>query len=466
MSGTGRVRGGSRRVAVTGLALAGAAAALVMGILAVEEPATIFPLTLELAILIGVTWLFLGRVSDRVLRRKLGRLVLAAVFVRVALLVVVHFVFAQEFFAPDVISFQGQGQRLAAFWRGIGPDPELEVGSQVVYPYLNGIFAYLFGDPTFGVVVVNLFAGVWTVLLTFAIGRQMVAESVAWLAALLVAFFPSLVLWSVLNVRDSLTTFAVVATVYLALRVYRSPRLPELLGVGVGIAVLVGLRDYMGFLLLMGLILGAVVVVRPGRVGVSLALGTVFTVILVLGVSQLGLFERVATESPLQRAQELRAGLQQDFGGGAAGSAFGMGYDTSTPTGALRFLPVGLTYFLFAPFPWAIDSVLQLFTLPEVLLWYALVPFTALGLWRAPKLGGVRIYVALAVLAVVVVSYALVEGNVGTAYRHRAQVMPLFFIFTAAGLDRVRKGRRRRKEERARRIRAARESLRPRGRAP
>ena len=454
------MRGGSQRVAATGLGLAVAAAALVMGILVVEEPGTIIPLTLELALLGGLTLLFLGRVSDRVLRRRLGRLAMAAILVRVALLVVVHFVFAQEFFAPDVASFEGQGRRLAAFWRGTGPDPELEVGTQVLYPYLNGVFAYLFQDPTFGVVVVNLFAGVWTVLLTFAIGRQMVEDSVAWIAALLVAFFPSLVLWSVLNVRDSLTTFAVVATVYLGLKAYRSPRLPELLGVAAGIVVLVGLRDYMGFLLLLGLGLGAVVVIRPGRVGVSLAMGTLFTLVLVLGVSQLGLFERVATESPLQRAQQLRTGLQQDFGGGAAGSAFGMGYDTSTPSGALRFLPVGLTYFLFAPFPWAIDSVLQLFTLPEVLVWYALVPFTVLGFWLAPKRGDVRIHVAIAVLAVVVVSYALVEGNVGTAYRHRAQVMPLFFIFTAAGLSRVWRGWRRRKEERAERIRAARSSLR------
>lgn len=454
------MRSGSRRVATIGLALAAAAAALIMGVMAVESPATVFPLTVELGILAGITWLFLARAADPKVRRRLGRLALAALFVRVAVLFTVHFVLAQELFAPDVLTFAGQGQRIADFWRGVGPAPELSVGTQIVYPYLNGVFAYLFGDPTFGMVVLNVFAGVWTVLLTFAVGREMVEESVAWIAAMLVAFFPSLVLWSVLNVRDSLTTFAVVATVYFGLRVYRSPRFPEFLGAALGIVVLVGLRDYMGFLLLLGLILAAVVMVRPGRVGISLAVGTLFTLLLVFAVNQLGLFERIATESPLQRAQQLRAGLQQDFAGGAAGSAFGMGYDTSTVSGALRFLPVGLVYFLFAPFPWAVDSVLQLFTLPEVLLWYVLVPFTALGLWVAPKLGGPRIWLAIAVLLVVVVSYALVEGNVGTAYRHRAQVMPLFFVFTGAGLARLWKGWRHRRGKRAERARSARESLR------
>jgi hypothetical protein len=43
--------------------------------------------------------------------------------------------------------------------------------------------------------------------------------------------------------------------------------------------------------------------------------------------------------------------------------------------------------------------------------------------------------VPASVLLVVVSSYALVEGNFGTAYRHRAQIMPLFFVFAGVGLS-------------------------------
>ena len=43
-------------------------------------------------------------------------------------------------------------------------------------------------------------------------------------------------------------------------------------------------------------------------------------------------------------------------------------------------------------------------------------------------------FVPVSVLLVVVSSYALVEGNFGTAYRHRAQIMPLFFVFSGVGL--------------------------------
>ena len=46
-----------------------------------------------------------------------------------------------------------------------------------------------------------------------------------------------------------------------------------------------------------------------------------------------------------------------------------------------------------------------------------------------------NVLIVLSVLVVVVSSYALVEGNFGTAYRHRAQIMPLFFVFSGVGLS-------------------------------
>jgi DNA replication protein DnaC len=60
-------------------------------------------------------------------------------------------------------------------------------------------------------------------------------------------------------------------------------------------------------------------------------------------------------------------------------SAYGTQYDVSTPAGALQALPFGLVYLLFAPFPWAISGFRQLLTLPETLVWYALMPAFARG---------------------------------------------------------------------------------------
>ena len=73
--------------------------------------------------------------------------------------------------------------------------------------------------------------------------------------------------------------------------------------------------------------------------------------------------------------------------------------------------------------------------MPETLLWYPLFLCALLGLRISVKNRATLAFVPVSVLLVVVSSYALVEGNFGTAYRHRAQIMPLFFVFSGVGLS-------------------------------
>lgn len=54
--------------------------------------------------------------------------------------------------------------------------------------------------------------------------------------------------------------------------------------------------------------------------------------------------------------------------------AFGREFDVSTPGGAVLALAVGLTCLLFAPSPWAIAGTRQALVLPEMLVWYCLMP--------------------------------------------------------------------------------------------
>lgn len=409
------------------------AAAAGLGTAVVLQPDVTLPLTLELLLLAGITGALVRGVGDPSGRRWLGGLVAVALLFRLGALAVVHVALNPSFFAPDADTYAFGGARLLEYWRGEGPYP-FEASWQVAYHYLNGAFTWLFGDPTFGVVTLNLFAGVWTAMLAYLLGRDTLGERVGRIAGVLVAIFPSLVLWSVLNVRDALATLLVTLAVYLGVRVYRRFRPGSLILLLCTLLLLTGFRDYMGFLLLVGLLVGYAAALRRGRIGTSLAVGGVLAFFFVFGADRLGFFERVLVDNPLETASRLREGLMGDFRGGLAGSAFGLEHDTSTLGGALRFLPVGLAYLLFAPFPWQISSVLQLTTFPEVLLWYALFPFTLWGVRHVFRERGRAAVPVLAVLLVVTLSYALVEGNVGAAYRHRAQVMPLLFVFAAAGL--------------------------------
>ncbi|HIF06046.1 MAG TPA: hypothetical protein EYQ64_03600 [Gemmatimonadetes bacterium] len=70
---------------------------------------------------------------------------------------------------------------------------------------------------------------------------------------------------------------------------------------------------------------------------------------------------------------------------------------------------------------------------PDTLLWHPIFLLAILGLRVALRNRVIVVLVPLSVLLVVVSSYALVEGKFGTAYRHRAQIMPLFFVFSGLG---------------------------------
>jgi len=115
-------------------------------------------------------------------------------------------------------------------------------------------------------------------------------------------------------------------------------------------------------------------------------------------------------------------------------SAYGTQYDVSTPAGALQALPFGLVYLLFAPFPWAISGFRQLLTLPETLVWYALMPAFVRGFAYSVR-HRLRDVLPILVFAVTLtIAYALMQGNVGTAYRQRTQVTMFYFVFMAVGI--------------------------------
>ena len=122
-------------------------------------------------------------------------------------------------------------------------------------------------------------------------------------------------------------------------------------------------------------------------------------------------------------------------------SGFGREHDVTTPMGALSALPTGLVYLLLAPFPWAVSGLRQALAVPETLVWYALMPAFVRGLWFAVK-RQLRAILPILVFAVsLTFAYALMQGNIGTAYRQRTQITMFFFVFMAVGIVEKRRQR-------------------------
>ena len=409
-----------------------AVAAALLGFAVIENPGVALPFSVELILLLGLTLMGLAREQDAEVRSWLVKLVLATLALRVVLAIFVHFQISPYFFAPDAIGYERMGKEISDYWTGAGlaAPRAIREGWRPGYIHLNAVFHLVFGDSRLALVVLNLFAGIWTTVLTFYLTREFLAVRSAKVAALLTGFFPSLVLWSILNIRDALATFFIVALVLYGVRMSKRFRASSVMFFAAALLGLGLLRDYMAFLVVAGLVMGSFTAVRPDRIVGTMAFGTVVILAFTYLADQVGLFSTLRPDEALETAQMLRTGLQAN-----ATSAFGVGAETETLGGALRYLPLGVSYLLFSPFPWAIETSLQLAAMPETLLWYPLFLLAIQGLRISLRGRLTNVLIVLTVLVVVVSSYALVEGNFGTAYRHRAQIMPLFFVFSGVGLS-------------------------------
>ncbi|HEX7174953.1 MAG TPA: hypothetical protein VF240_06705, partial [Pyrinomonadaceae bacterium] len=101
----------------------------------------------------------------------------------------------------------------------------------------------------------------------------------------------------------------------------------------------------------------------------------------------------------------------------------------------------GMIYLLFAPFPWQLVNLRQSLTLPEMLVWWGAFPFLVVGLWFTVRYRMRQALPILVFTTMLTLAYSVFQGNVGTAYRQRSQLLVFYFIFASVGLVIARESR-------------------------
>jgi 4-amino-4-deoxy-L-arabinose transferase-like glycosyltransferase len=278
----------------------------------------------------------------------------------------------------------------------------------------------------------NAVVGAATAPVIFLCARHIFENlRVARLAAIAVAFYPSLVLWSAQGLKDGPIVFllavAMLATLKLGERI-SGGYLTLLLG---SMAGMLTLRFYI-FYMLCSAVAGSFIIGMRKLTGQSLARQLVVVVVVGLGLTYVGVLRTASQQferfGNLEAVQRSRADLAT-----SAGSGFGKDVDVSTTRGALTAIPVGMAYLLFAPFPWQLVSLRQSITLPEMLLWWASFPLLVAGLWFTLRHRLRRALPILIFTAMLTLAYSVFQGNVGTAYRQRSQLLVFYFIFVSVG---------------------------------
>ena len=359
-----------------------------------------------------------------------------AFLVRALVAIVVHNFVTPGLFAPDEFTYDTGARHLAQFWRGESPVAPIFRGEGGGFYYIVAALYFPFGPIPLLPKLLNAWIGSLAVLELFRLTRLIGGSDTAALrAAKFMAYFPSMILWSSLLIRDVWVQWLLVRLAR-EMAELKGRMIPSrMLSAGLLIWALTQFRSYLLYAAVGPFVLSFVVgrskdIVRNLVLGSFLALGLTY-----FGTQSAGVGGKIQNFD-LVEVQRLRAWSSSTA---VADSAFGSEADVSTVEGALSFLPIGLAYFFLAPFPWQIGSIRQSLAIPETLFFYTLVPGIVAGILFLFRKRLVDSLGVLLVTMTVTFGYAIGQGNVGTLYRHKAQVTGFYYAFAAIGMEQRRR---------------------------
>jgi Dolichyl-phosphate-mannose-protein mannosyltransferase len=366
----------------------------------------------------------------------LVKLFVGALLTRMFVGTLIYYFSLQEFFGGDALTYDILGNSLLELWNG-----KLYLKRMLDQWSIGGGWGMLYGVAgLYGIIGRNMLAvqfinavfGAATAPAAFLCAHHIFKNiTVARVTAFLVAFFPSLVLWSSQGLKDGPIVFFLVIAILATLKLGEQLSLKYFLILIASLLGLLSLRFYV-FYMAVAAIGGSFLIGMRQTSARSLAQQFVAVVGIGLALTYFGVLRTASGQleqfGSLKEAQRSRTDLVA-----SASTGFGKDVDISTTTGALSAIPQGAAYLLFAPFPWQLANLRQSITLPEMVIWWMSFPLLVLGIWFTIKH---RLRQSLPILiftSMLTIAYSVFQGNIGTAYRQRSQLLVFYFIFVSVG---------------------------------
>jgi hypothetical protein len=399
-----------------------------------------FPQGVVAMFLVSICSLIVIMVLRRIDRENsfLVDIFLIALIARILFGLTVHVFEMREFFAGDTITYDFYGNRMAEIWAGKASvnDWLSQRAMSTSMPgwginYLAGAIYSLTGHNILAAQSFCAVIGAATAPLVYLCSYLIFQNRrVGKLSAFMVALYPGFIIWSSQLLKDGLIIFLLVLTMTMVLRLQKKFDYLSIVLLIVSLAGILSLRFYIFYMVVIAV--GASFIIgRSGSVK-SIVRGFVAMAIIAIALTYLGVLQSAGLDfdryASLERIQMSRSDLAR-----SAESGFNESVDVSSTEGVLTALPIGFMYLMFAPFPWQVSNFRQAITLPEMMVWWSSFPLLLSGLWYTLKN---RLRNAISILiftSMLILAYSVFQGNVGTAYRQRAQIQVFLFIFIAVG---------------------------------
>jgi hypothetical protein len=362
---------------------------------------------------------------------------LLALFVRLLLATISHVFKIQGFFGEDSSLYDDLAYRLSQVWLGqaSGIDPENMRAMSTSQPGwgMNYVIAFIYTLCGRNMLAGQFFCaviGAATAPMVYTCAHEIYHnQRVSKISAFFVAFFPGFIVWSSQLLKDGIIIFLLVLTMTMILRIQKKFSYTAVALLSLSLFGILAFRFYIFYVVCVAV--AGSFIIGSGSSIKSIVRGFISLMIIGGILAYVGALQSAGSNlekfGSLERVQASRSDYAK------TNSGFSEDVDVSTPLGALSAMPLGLTYLMLAPFPWEISNIRQAITLPEMLLWWTCIPILLGGLWFTIKTKLRNAIPILLFSLMLTLGYSVFQGNVGTAYRQRAQIQVFLFMFIAVG---------------------------------
>ena len=367
------------------------------------------------------------------LRPKISMILLTALFVRIIFMLIGHSFISLPDSTADAVSFELQAWEWSKYGfinhinNFTGPSPKF-------ISWLVGVPYSLFGRSVLMAQSISLFFGIGSVILAwklaYIIWGDRIANKVGWTTAL----FPSLVLYSVLVMREVYIVFFLLLALYGAVIYIKTLRISSFCLCITGFlcatffhgAMLVGAIVFV-FYVLVNNFKQIIFSLRTFKINKKILIVFLISLIGVglylsnnIKVSYLGGFHQTINIKKLLRR------TQMSTRGTAAWPKWTI---ANQPSELIYKTPVRAVYFLFSPFPWDLKSTNHLIGMLDAFLYmylFYLILKNRKVIWKDPQLK-----LILVLLLAYIIVYAIGVGNFGTSIRHRSKFIIMIILLAA-----------------------------------
>ncbi len=303
------------------------------------------------------------------------------------------------------------------------------------------LFQYYFGFSPISSIFINCLLGVLLVVVYYFIAKMALGIKVAKVSAILITFFPSLITWSIVNLKDPMVLFIGASVFLIFMYLIEEVKIGKILLLLFLLILMLYLQYFTRrsvFLpTFLSIVLSFIFINRNTR-NVLL-----FIFIILLCLSLAGFDFGLATF--FKKISYIFKNIVVNSHSGFINTGGFVYYLYDRPASeisprlisyfeVIKALPIGIFHFLFEPFLWRKYSISMLMVYPQMFLWYLLIPFCVFGFLNKFMVFWKRKIVFMFFLLLGIPIFSLSSGNIGTNFRIRDVFTPVILMFAAKGI--------------------------------